>query len=454
MAAPFSFVTALHVCRTMQMLSYLSRVNSRHDAFDIVIVGGGAAGLAAAIFAAEYSAAGRDLRILIIEGAKKPGAKILVSGGGRCNVTNENVSPDDFCGGSRAIIRNVLTQFSDEKVRAWFEAMGVPLKLEATGKYFPVSDQAKTVLEALLARVDELGIRLWAGTRVTDITRNDSCLSLTLSDTQVIDAVRVIVATGGLALPKSGSDGSGLKIMEKLGHTVVPTTQALTPLLLGRGRGIGGRFSDFAGVTMDARMRLHRAGHGKAIVDLTGSLLFTHLGLSGPVAMNFSRHWLRERLENPDTAFVVTIAHPDVLDLAAAKKWLQNCAQRNPASRISTTVADLYPERLATAIVHDSGLDANLAQMPSKQRDDIASMISGLRVDVTGARDYNFSEATAGGVELAEIDYRTMESRKVPGLYLCGEILDVDGRIGGFNFQWAWSSGYVAGRGAVKSLAG
>lgn len=428
-------------------------MNSPQHSFDIVVVGAGAAGLAAAIFAAE-SAEGHDLRLLVIEGAKKPGAKILVSGGGRCNVTNENVTPDDFCGGSRAIIRNVLAQFNDERARNWFESMGVPLKLEPTGKYFPVSDEAKSVLEALLARVDELGIRIWAGTRVTDIVANNPGISLTLSDTQVINSRRVIVATGGLALPKSGSDGAGLKIMERLGHTIVPTTQALTPLLLARGRDLGGRFAEFAGVTIDARMRLYRKGHGKALVDLTGSLLFTHLGLSGPLAMNFSRHWLRERLLQPDVALEVTIAHPNFTDIGDARKWLSDCTKHSPSSWISSALTQLFPDRIADAIIQESGVTTNLSQMTAKQRDDIAAMISGLHVDVIGARDYNFAEATAGGVELSEIDYHTMESRKVPGLYLCGEILDVDGRIGGFNFQWGWSSGYVAGRGAVAGLRG
>jgi predicted Rossmann fold flavoprotein len=426
-------------------------VNSPQHSFDLVIVGAGAAGLAAAIFAAE-TAAGRDLRILMIEGAAKPGAKILVSGGGRCNVTNENVTPVDFCGGSRAIIRNVLAQFNDQKVREWFGSIGVPLKLEPTGKYFPVSDEAKSVLAALLARVDELGIRMWAGTRVTEIAKSDSGFSLTLSDTQVIESQRVIIATGGLALPKSGSDGAGMKIMEKLGHTIVPTTQALTPLLLSHGRGIGGRFTEFSGVTIEARMRLFRAGHGKALVDLTGSLLFTHLGLSGPVAMNFSRHWLRERLENPEVALEVTISHPDFTDIGDARKWLSDCIKRAPSSWISSALTRLFPDRIADAMIQESGVTTNLSQMTAKQRDDIAVMVSGMRVDVIGARDYNFAEATAGGVELSEIDYHTMESRKVPGLYLCGEILDVDGRIGGFNFQWAWSSGYVAGRAAVVGM--
>lgn len=427
-------------------------MNSKHDVFDIVIAGCGAAGMAAGIFAAQ-SARGRDLRILIIEGAKKPGAKILVSGGGRCNVTNEHVTPEDYWGGSRAIIRNVLAQFDDGKVRDWFADMGVELKLEPTGKYFPVSNQAQTVLDALVNQLEESGIRVWAGTRVVGITPADSGFSLTLSDGQVITARKVIVATGGMALPKSGSDGAGLSIMEKLGHTIVPTTPALTPLVLGADRFVGGQFADYSGVTIDARLQLRRPGHGKPLVELEGSLLFTHFGLSGPVAMNLSRHWLRERLLRPESPLEVTVGHPRFGSVESADRWLLNACRETPSRHLSTVMSELYPDRLGSALAQSFGPDVALGQLSAERRRGLSAMIVALPVRVVDTRDYHHAEAMAGGVELSEIDYHTMQSRKVPGLYLCGEILDVDGRIGGFNFQWAWSSGYVAGHGAVRSLS-
>lgn len=427
-------------------------MNSKHGAFDIVIAGCGAAGMAAGIFAAQL-ARGRDLRILIIEGAKTPGAKILVSGGGRCNVTNERVTPEDYWGGSRAIIRNVIAQFDDSKVRDWFADMGVELKLEPTGKYFPVSNQAQTVLDALMNRLDEVGVKIWTGTRVVEIVPVDSGFSLTLSDAQVITARKVIVATGGMALPKSGSDGAGLSIMQKWGHTIVPTTPALTPLVLGADRTVGGRFAEFAGITMDARMQLRHRGRGKPIIELEGSLLFTHFGLSGPVAMNLSRHWLRERLAHPEIPLEITLGHPRFDSTESASRWLLNSARQAPSRHLSTVISELYPERVAHALVQTSGPEVVLGQLSADRRRILAEMISALPVNVVGTRDYHHAEAMAGGIELSEVDYRTMQSRKVPGLYLCGEILDVDGRIGGFNFQWAWSSGYVAGRGAAASLA-
>jgi predicted Rossmann fold flavoprotein len=432
-------------------MCYLRQVNPQHGAFDLVIVGAGAAGLAGAIFAAE-AAKGRDLRILIIEGARKPGAKILVSGGGRCNVTNERVTQYDFWGGSRAIIRNVLAQFDDRRARQWFEEMGVELKLEPSGKYFPVTNQARTVLEALLARVESLGIRIWTGTRVVGIARSAEEYSVALSDGQTLAARRVIVATGGLALPKSGSDGAGLSMMRTLGHTIVPTTPALTPLVLQKSRSLGGRFAEFTGVALDARLMLFRKGHEKPDVVLEGPLLFTHLGLSGPVAMNMSRHWLRRRLEECNDHATLCLGLPQFRSIADADAWLFEQTRVSPARRLSGVLAALYPERVAIAVAGDGGEDMIMSQLTLPRRQHVARCLAMLPLDVIGARDYTYAEATAGGVDLREIEYNTMESRKAPGLFLCGEILDVDGRIGGFNFQWAWSSGYVAGRGAARSL--
>lgn len=414
------------------------------------MVGAGAAGLAAAICAAE---ANGTARILIIEGAVKPGAKILVSGGGRCNVTNERVTPEDFWGGSRAIIRNVIAQFDDGRVRQWFAQMGVELKLEPTGKYFPVSDQARTVLEALLSRVESLGIKLWTGTRVVGLAREGNFLSLTLSDSQVISARRVIMATGGLALPKSGSDGAGLRLMAVLGHTLVPTTPALTPLVLRKNRTWAGRFAEFAGITMDARLSLFTCGHDRPDLTLEGSLLFTHFGLSGPVAMNMSRHWLRRALSDSAHNVMVCLGLPQFHSIDAANSWLLSQSRSSPTRRLSSVLSALVPDRIASAIVRDEGEDVVLSQLRHERRREVARALAMMPLEVAGARDYSHAEATAGGVDLGEIDYRTMESRKLPGLHLCGEILDVDGRIGGFNFQWAWASGYVAGRAAAASIA-
>jgi predicted Rossmann fold flavoprotein len=413
---------------------------------DIAIVGAGAAGMAAAIFAGR-AAATRQLRIALIDGAPKPGAKILVSGGGRCNVTHQTVTPDDYFGGSRVLIRNVLRAFDERKTVEWMHGMGVDLKLEETGKYFPVTDKARTVLDALTRALRDAGAELIAGTRITSIAPAGEQFFLYTTTGIFATARRLIVATGGLSLPKSGSNGAGLEWLRKLGHTVVQTTPALAPLVLKHGASPGGRFADLSGVSFDCRIAL-RSPDGKTLAAETGSALFTHFGLSGPAPMNLSRHIAQWRLGNPSAPPAVTIGHSRFERTEQADAWLRAAA--SPRRMTANVLAEVFPERLADVLAHGFG---RLADLTREQRTRLARRMAQLPVDVTGDRGYEFAETTAGGVDLREIDVRTMQSRIVPGLFICGEMLDVDGRIGGFCFQWAWATGYLAGRGAVASLA-
>jgi len=423
---------------------------------DLAIVGAGAAGLAAAIFAGEVAEQfDRPIRILLLDGARKLGAKILVSGGGRCNVTNRRVTPDDFWGGPRPLIRNVLRAFDEKRTIAWMESLGVPLKLEETGKYFPVSDSARDVLDALVRRARALGVDLRTGTRITAVQVSEKGFVLSLkNDPDSVSCRRLIMATGGLSLPKSGSDGAGLDMVRRFGHAVVPTTPALVPLVLRPGTEPGGRFAEYSGVTLEMRIGLY-LNSGKRIFEHTHSLLFTHFGLSGPAALDFSRHWLRARLEHPDEALQVCLGHPSLPTAEAAGAWLLEQANRHPKRSVVQTVMELFPERLARAVGESAAPSCStlpLSQLPRAGRLALARLLARMPVDVVGDRGYAYAETTAGGVDLREIHATTMESRYRPGLYLCGEMVDVDGRIGGFNFQWAWASGYLAGRAAVLSL--
>lgn len=421
---------------------------------DIIIVGAGAAGLTAAIFAGETAASGR--RILLIDGSKAPGIKILASGGTRCNVTHAKVVPEDFNGGSRTIIRNVLRAFDHARTIEWMQSLGVALKLELTGKYFPVTDQARTVLDALLRRARALGIEFRFSTRVAALRPHEEggfeiYLKPTETDPQPapLRARRVIFATGGRSLPKSGSDGAGLEMMRALGHTIVPTTPALSPLVLRPGPTPSGRLAELSGLTLDVRLALF-SKQGKPLADWTGSLVFTHFGISGPAALNISRHWLRARLENPAEPPRLCLGHPALRTVDAADAWLLARARERPRQLVATALCDLYPERLARLLA--DGMDEDLAHLPREKRREVAERLARLPLDVEGDRGYSFAETTAGGIDLREIDARTMQSRVIPGLYLCGEMLDCDGRLGGFNFQWAWSSGYLAGRAAAAAL--
>jgi len=414
---------------------------------DLAIIGAGAAGLAAAIFAGE-SASGDARSIVLLEGAKKPGAKILVSGGGRCNVTNERVTPDDYWGGPRPIIRNVLRSFDEKRTIEWMRQLGVELKLEPTGKFFPVSDKARTVLDALLARVEAVGVRLWSGARVRDLRREADGFAIELEGAEPIHARRAILATGGLSLPKSGSDGWGFALAKRLGHPIVPTTPALSPIVLLPGTDAAGRFAELSGITVDARLEV-RSGAGRSLFAWTGSTLFTHFGLSGPTPLNVSRHFLRERLDHPAPTPLLCFGHPSFPTTEDAATLVSGIATSNPRRTVGGLLGELWPDRLARTLAADIGADKLVSQLRREERAKLAESIARLPLRCNGDRGYSFAETTAGGVDLREVDHRTMESRVVPGLHFCGEMLDVDGRIGGFNFQWAWASGRLAGRAAI-----
>ncbi|CAN5438745.1 NAD(P)/FAD-dependent oxidoreductase [soil metagenome] len=402
--------------------------------------------MAAAIFAAE-SASETNLRILLLDGAKKPGAKILVSGGGRCNVTNEAVSPGDYAGGPQPIIRNVLRAFDEQKTLEWMESLGVPLKLEPTGKYFPTSDSARTVLDALVRRVRELGVEFVTAARCVEISRANGGFAIALESGDVVTAPTVIVATGGLSLPKSGSDGGGLVMLSTLGHTIVSLTPSLSPLTFGSSDPLAKQLTALSGLTIEARLQLQEKS-GRVLTSFTDSMLFTHFGLSGPAALNISRHFLRERLDHPASCAVIALGHPTLRNREEADLWLQEQARTNPKRLAANVLRELFPERLADVLAGE--IAKPLATLSRADRLTLATRISALPLPVTGDRGYAFAETTAGGVDLREVDHSTMQSRKIPGLFLCGELLDVDGRIGGFNFQWAWATGYLAGRAAAR----
>ena len=408
-------------------------------------MGAGAAGLATAIFAARRLP---DRSILVLDGGRRPGAKILVSGGGRCNVTNVRVTPDDYCGGNRHIIKRVLAAFPVEQTVAFFLDLGVPLYEEDQGKLFPDSNQARTVLEALLNEARRCGVSLATGQRVADIVRDEDGFRLvTAAAASTPEGVwlarTVVLATGGRSLPHTGSDGGGYELARRLGHVLTPTTPALAPLLL------DGRFHEpLSGIAQDVELTVHVAG-AKPLRH-RGALLWTHFGVSGPVVLDGSRHWHRARLEGHDVRITVNFLPGD--DFAAAEQKLTELAAAQPKTHLHNALAVLLPARLAAALLADLGISASipLAHLARDPRRRLAHALIEWPLPVRDSRGYDVAEATAGGIPLDEIDPATMQSRKCPGLYLAGEVLDVDGRIGGFNFQWAWSSAWVAAAGLAR----
>ena len=402
---------------------------------DVVIVGAGAAGLAAAIFTRRFNA---SRSVLVVDGAARPGAKILVSGGSRCNVTNAVVTERDFSSGTPAIVRRVLRAFPVRDTVAWFSSIGVPLHEEPRGKLFPDSNRSRDVLNALLREVAESGASLQAATRVHSIEGRDGAFVLGTSG-GMLSARRVVLATGGLSLPKTGSDGGGLEIARRLGHTIVPTTPALVPLTAA-----DGFHAEIAGVSHDVELTLRI--DGRAVTRITGPLLWTHFGISGPAALDMSRHWLRARLEQRSVSlsanFVPGCAFEDL------DRRLTEAIAAQPKTSLQNAITQWLPQSLVHQLLQTLALAGAtpLAHCTREARRSLARALVDWRLEITGSRGYDLAEATAGGVPLDEIDPATMESRRCPGVHLIGEMLDVDGRIGGFNFQWAWSSARVVGR--------
>ncbi|MFA9477869.1 NAD(P)/FAD-dependent oxidoreductase [Phycisphaerales bacterium AB-hyl4] len=419
-------------------------MTTHHDQYDIAIVGVGAAGMMAAIFAGRSSPKGT--RIVALDGATKLGAKILVAGGGRCNVTHDVVYPRDYFGASAKQVQRILKTFTVKQTVAFFEQLNVRLKREDTGKLFPTTDQARTVLDALLKAMADAKVELRTGWRVTAIDRAPQSPGFIIrSDEQALHARRVILATGGKSLPKTGSDGFGYELVKRLGHTVTPTWPALVPLMLPKGYWL----TELSGIAADVTLTL-AAASGKAMHKQAGAMLVTHFGISGPAAMDISRHWVAAH--NADANVQLTANLTGDLEFVDVEAIVQEEAQRRPKATVTSVPRCWLPERFAQAVVrHGAGIDPGtpLGHLKREDRRRLVHALTALPLPVQRDRGYLFAEVTAGGVPLDEVDLKTMASKRCDGLHLCGEILNVDGRIGGYNFQWAWCTGRLAGEAAA-----
>ncbi len=415
------------------------------DVADVAVVGAGAAGLTGAIAVAETLAKdGNPGRVLLLDGAKQLGAKILVSGGGRCNVTHEAITSNDFFG-NRNIIRNILAAFSVERTIAWFTSLGVELKLEQTGKLFPVTDDARTVLNALLDRARGVGVTVRPSHRVSEVTTSGAGFLVRHSH-GATRASRVMLATGGQSLPRTGSDGFGYRLARGFGHRVTPIVPALVPLILDRSM----FHSMLSGLSHD--VELTTLVDGRAVDRRTGSLLWTHFGISGPVVMDASRFWTLATNRGAQVDLYGNFVPGKTSE--ELKEWFVAQAADHPRRSLARILSILVPDRFAESLCRHCSCDPQelMAQVVRRDRERLLSALARFRFPIERDRGWNFAEATAGGVPLEEINYRTMESKLLSGLYLIGEMLDCDGRIGGFNFQWAWTTGWLAGQSAARSV--
>ena len=388
----------------------------------VAVVGAGAAGLVAAGFAAAGGAT-----VNLLERTKDGGRKILISGGGRCNVLPSALAPDRFVTGSPPhLMRGMLRAWPLHEQRAFFEdELQIPLVLEEeSGKLFPQSNRAKDIRDGLLAFARGRGATVQFDTSVTSIARATRGFTLQTSS-GVVGCDRVILATGGLSVPATGSDGIGLRIAAEFGHDLVDTYPALTPLLAE-----GHRHAPLSGVSLTVRLR---SKDENRTVETFGGFLFTHRGYSGPSVLDISH--------------VTELGSPSI-----RAQWASLAADdlTGKDDYVSSVLSRKIPARLAEQLMRECAipLDRRTSSLKREERNALIEAVTSYLLPWTGNEGYKKAEVTGGGVALTEVDPKTLESRKVQGLYLCGEMLDAFGPIGGHNFAWAWATGRAAGMAA------
>ena len=405
----------------------------------IVVVGAGAAGAMAAIFAAE---GGRS--VLLLESTHNGGRKIVISGGGRCNVLPSRASPAQFVTASSPnTLKKILLSWPLAEQRRFFEGtLGIPLALEdETGKLFPVSNRSRDVRDGLYDLARRRGVEIVFSSRVADLRppAGDRPWRVITGEDE-IRAASVVIATGGRSVPASGSDGAGLRIAERLGHTIHPTYPALTPLVCDPPR-----HAHLAGVSLNVAIDAPR---GRGRFSARGGFLFTHRGYSGPAVLDLSHHAVRSRMANgpPQKLFVQWTA----MDEATWHRMFQQLGSGTVASLIRRYL----PTRLADALMAEAAVDParSRAELRRDERNRLVACLAHYPLPWTGDEGYKKAEVTGGGVALGEVHPLTLESRIAPGLFLCGELLDAFGPIGGYNFLWAWATGRAAGIGAAGRL--
>ena len=404
----------------------------------VVVIGAGAAGTMAAIFSAAGGA-----RTVLLESTKDGGRKILISGGGRCNVLPSRLDESRFITDSSPnTLRKIVRSWPLPEQVAFFEReLGIPLVEEPESlKLFPASHRARDVRDGLLANARHRGVELFTDTRVTGIVRAGEAWQVTRDGHDPIAADAVIVATGGLSVPNTGSEGFGLRLAAQLGHAVHPTYAALTPL-----SAEPAPFGALSGVSLPVTLTARSAAHA---ATASGGFLFTHHGYSGPSVLNVSHVAVRSRAGAGSEARVTV--QWTALDEPALEALLRPQGSRT----LLGTLRTVLPDRLAAVLLERAGVDAGrtLSELPRDDRRRVVEMLARGPLPWTGDEGYRKAEVTGGGVSLAEIDPRTMESRLQRGLFLCGEVLDAFGPIGGYNFLWAWATGRAAGRGAAASV--
>ncbi len=389
--------------------------------FDVVVIGAGAAGM---LCAAEAGKRGRS--VLVVDHASAPGEKIRISGGGRCNFTNIHASPKQFISRNPHFCISPLARYTQRDFIAKVERRGIAYHEKTLGQLF-CDGSARQIIDMLVDEMTEAGVVLRLGTAVRAVARAGDGFAVDL-DGGVVSCRSLVVACGGKSIPKMGATGFGYDIAAKFGVGVVETRPALVPLTFDPMT--LERLAPLAGVAADAEISCGKTTFAEA-------MLFTHRGVSGPAILQISSYW-REGDE-------IRIA---LLPGADVAKLLRDARQANGRQAVQTVLAAHLPKRLAQAVAERSGIEKNLADLSDAEMRRVADAVNDWRIKPAGSEGYRTAEVTLGGIDTRALDQKTMQAKEVPGLFFIGEVVDVTGWLGGYNFQWAWSSGWVAGQAA------
>ena len=392
-------------------------------AFDVVVLGAGAAGMMAAIEAGK-----RGRSVLVIDHTRAPGEKIRISGGGRCNFTNVNATVaagrDRFISQNPRFALSALARYTPENFIALVKQYGIAFHEKTLGQLF-CDGSSQQIINLLTAEMGKAGVKLELGEALESVEKAETGFVVTLS-TGKITAASVIVATGGKSIPKMGATAKGYHLATQFGLRVTETRPALVPLMYEPG--MLERIAPLSGVSAEVIATANKKSFREA-------LLFTHRGLSGPAILQISSYW---REGDPISINLL----PD-LDLTAVLAWARN---ETPKYRLQTVLAELMPKRLAQTMAEDIGIPSMMGDFSDKKIATVVDAIQRWTTKPTGSEGYRTAEVTLGGVDTRDLDSNTMEARGVPGLFFVGEVVDVTGWLGGYNFQWAWASGWAAGQ--------
>ena len=405
---------------------------------DLVVIGGGPAGMMCAL-----QAAGRGLSVTLLDRNQMLGRKLRITGKGRCNVTNACDTREFMANipGDGRFLYSAMSRFGTRELMAFFESLGVPLKVERGNRVFPVSDNANDIADALARECKRLGVRTLR-TSAREVLTENGAVAAVLTDQGRIDCRAAALCTGGLSYPKTGSDGTGYRIAEKLGHTVTPLRPSLVPL-----ESPDGYCAEMQGFSL-RNVTLSAYEDGKLIFRELGEMLFTHFGVSGPLVLSASAKMRRMG----DADYRLEIDLKPALDEKKLDARLLRDFEKYANREFQNALGDLAGRAMIPVLVRLSGIpgETKVHNITREQRQTLLRMLKAFPVRVSGTRPIDEAIVTAGGVSTKEVNPRTMESKLVRGLYFAGELLDLDAYTGGFNLQIAWSTGYVAGKSVLK----